>query len=65
MNMHLVHHGILSAISDLHAADSQYHHDCYISFVAKRNIQSTAKGVSAIQNEPKRLRFMTSMQYAY
>ena len=34
---------ILGAISDLHAADAQYHHDCYTSFTAKRNVGSASK----------------------
>lgn len=29
---------IQGAVSDLHAADTQYHHDCYTAFTARRNI---------------------------
>ena len=31
---------VLGAPSDLHAADGQYHKDCYLLFMPKRNVQS-------------------------
>lgn len=33
---------INGTVSDLHAADAQYHYDCYITFIGKRNIAAIA-----------------------
>lgn len=38
---------ISGAVSDLHAADGQYHHDCCKQFMSEKNIQATAAAKSA------------------
>ncbi len=35
-----IHMRVLEATSDLHAADAQYHKDCYDNFMPTRNIQA-------------------------
>ena len=36
---------VMEAITDLHAADAQYHKDCYLSFMPKRNVQSAGSSI--------------------
>ena len=42
---------ISGAISDLHAADAQYHYDCYIAFIGKRNVAAAAAASTSKERE--------------
>ena len=46
---HQVYIRVQGAVSDLHAADAQYHKDCHDSFMGQRNIQS-AKNKQDVQS---------------
>lgn len=40
---------IQGAVSDLHAADAQYHHNCYVSFTSTRNVTTATKSSSSLE----------------
>ena len=42
---------INGALSDLHAADGQYHFDCYARFTSKKNIAAVVQSESQLQKE--------------
>ena len=48
---------INAAITDLHAADAQYHLDCYTTFVSKRNIAAASSTSEEQEPDPTDLAF--------
>ena len=50
-----VHVRIHGAITDLHAADAQYHYDCYVAFVGHRNIAAASRKSTEKEPDPKEL----------
>ena len=48
---------INAAITDLHAADAQYHLDCYTSFVSKRNIAAASSTSGKQEPDPTDVAF--------
>ena len=54
-----VHVRINGAVSDLHAADAQYHYDCHQMFVGKRNIAYAASKPDKQETHPFDIAFQT------